>query len=82
MSKRYTAEFKREAVALFWSSGRNVTEVARELGVIPERLRGPDLQTQIRRRWEVCASVFESLERLGRDSARARLGVAQDRLAA
>ncbi|MET8331995.1 transposase, partial [Streptomyces sp. NPDC005181] len=31
--KRYTSEFKRDAVALVRSSGRNVTEVARELGV-------------------------------------------------
>jgi transposase len=40
MSKRYTPEFKRDAVALVRSSGRNVTEVARELGVSPEGLRG------------------------------------------
>lgn len=29
-SKRYTAEFKRDAVALVYSSGKTVTEVARE----------------------------------------------------
>ncbi|MFK4099519.1 transposase [Streptomyces sp. NPDC019531] len=40
MSKRYTPEFKRDAVELVRSSGRNVTEVARELGVSPEGLRG------------------------------------------
>ncbi|MFI9325201.1 transposase [Kitasatospora aureofaciens] len=41
MSKRYTAEFKRDAVALVRSSPhRNVTEIARELGVSPEGLRG------------------------------------------
>ncbi|MFD8705690.1 transposase [Kitasatospora sp. NPDC059648] len=34
LSKRYTAEFKRDAVALVRSSPhRNVTEIARELGV-------------------------------------------------
>ncbi|MGW1530381.1 transposase [Streptomyces sp. NPDC002159] len=33
MSKRYTAEFKRDAVALVHSSGKTVTEVAREIGV-------------------------------------------------
>ena len=39
MSKRYTAEFKRDAVALVRSSGQTVTEVARELGVSAEGLR-------------------------------------------
>jgi len=39
MSKRYSAEFKRDAVALVRSSDRNVTAVARELGVSPEGLR-------------------------------------------
>ncbi|WP_326755212.1 transposase [Streptomyces hirsutus] len=38
-SKRYTAEFKRDAVALVYSSGKTVTEVAREIGVSPEGLR-------------------------------------------
>ncbi|MFB7868159.1 transposase, partial [Streptomyces sp. NPDC056069] len=32
-TKRYTAEFKRDAVALVDSTGRTVTEVARGLGV-------------------------------------------------
>ena len=41
MSKRYTEEFKRDAVALVRSSpDRTVTEIARELGVSPEGLRG------------------------------------------
>jgi transposase len=40
MSKRYTAEFKRDAVALALSSDKTVTEVARDLGVSPEGLRG------------------------------------------
>ncbi|BFO16050.1 hypothetical protein SHKM778_24380 [Streptomyces sp. KM77-8] len=39
-SKRYPEEFKRDAVALVESSGRTVTEVARELGINPESLRG------------------------------------------
>ncbi|WP_405683772.1 transposase [Streptomyces sp. NBC_00057] len=41
MGKRYTAEFKRDAIALVRSSPhRNVTEIARELGVSLEGLRG------------------------------------------
>jgi transposase len=39
-SKRYTAEFKKDAVELVRSSGRTVTEVAREFGVSAEGLRG------------------------------------------
>ncbi|MET9469504.1 transposase [Streptomyces sp. NPDC006544] len=35
-SKRYTAEFKRDAVALVHSSGKTVTEVARDIGVSAE----------------------------------------------
>lgn len=38
-SKRYTPEFKRDAVALVHSSGKTVTEVAREIGVSAEGLR-------------------------------------------
>ncbi|MFD3941124.1 transposase [Streptomyces sp. NPDC058611] len=38
-SKRYTPEFKRDAVALVYSSGRTVTEVARDIGMSSEGLR-------------------------------------------
>ncbi|AXG82703.1 transposase [Streptomyces paludis] len=40
MSKRYAAEFKWDVVALVLSSKKTVTEVARDLGVSPEGLRG------------------------------------------
>ena len=38
-TRRYTEEFKRDAVALFRSSGRSVKAVARELGVSDTSLR-------------------------------------------
>ncbi len=47
MSKRYSAEFKRDAVSLACSPGRNVTEVARELGISSEGLRGWVRQARI-----------------------------------
>ncbi|WP_200261738.1 transposase [Streptomyces sp. HSG2] len=50
MSKRYTAEFKRDAISLVRSSPhRNVTEIARELGVSPQGLRGWVKQARIDR---------------------------------
>ncbi|MDR6981334.1 transposase-like protein [Streptomyces sp. 3330] len=39
-TKRYTEDFKRDAVALVDSSGKTVTPVARELGISSESLRG------------------------------------------
>jgi len=48
-SKRYSAEFKRDAVALALSSEKTVTEVARDLGVSPEGLRGWVKQAKIDR---------------------------------
>jgi transposase len=39
-SKRYSDEYKRDAIELVRSSGRTVTEVARELGISSESLRG------------------------------------------
>jgi transposase len=39
-TKRYTEEFKRDAIALVDFSGRTVTAFARELGISSESLRG------------------------------------------
>ncbi|GGU43417.1 transposase [Streptomyces violascens] len=39
-TKRYTEEFKRDAIALVDSSGKTVTAAARELGTSSESLRG------------------------------------------
>ncbi|MCX5115392.1 transposase, partial [Streptomyces sp. NBC_00378] len=39
-TKRYSEEYKRDAIELVRSSGRTVTEVARELDVSSESLRG------------------------------------------
>jgi transposase len=45
-SRRYSEEFKRDAVALVRSSGRTVTEVAREIGVSAEGLRNWSSRTR------------------------------------
>ncbi|MGR8008106.1 transposase [Streptomyces hypolithicus] len=39
-TKRYSDEYKRDAIELVRSSGRTVTDVARQLGVSSESLRG------------------------------------------
>ncbi|PJE94563.1 hypothetical protein CUT44_30665 [Streptomyces carminius] len=39
-TKRYTEEFKRDAIALVDPSGKTVTAVARELGISSASLRG------------------------------------------
>ncbi|MFD8381737.1 transposase [Streptomyces sp. NPDC059679] len=39
-SERYSEEFKWDAIALARSSSKTITEVARDLGVSPESLRG------------------------------------------
>lgn len=62
MSKRYTAEFKRDAVALALSSDKTVTEVARDLGVSPEGLRGWVKQAKADR-GEGPAGALTSVER-------------------
>jgi transposase len=46
-NKRYSPEFKSDAVELVRSSGRTVNEIARELGVSSEGLRGWVKQARI-----------------------------------
>ncbi|MEU8718706.1 transposase [Streptomyces sp. NPDC048663] len=76
MSKRYSAEFKRDAVALALSSQKTVTEVARDLGVSPEGLRGWVRQAKIDRgegpTGALTSEEREELRRLRRELAEAK----------
>ncbi|WP_431990821.1 transposase [Streptomyces albogriseolus] len=69
-SRRHTEELKRDAVALVRSSGKNVTEVAREIGVSAERLRNWVKQDTIDRGQgapgELTTAEREELRRLRR----------------
>jgi transposase len=58
---RYTDEFKRDAVALFRSSGRPIKEVARELGI-----SDTSLGTWVRQ-WERTAPA-EQVESAGEEA--------------
>ncbi|GAA1935898.1 transposase [Streptantibioticus ferralitis] len=76
MSKRYSAEFKRDAVELALSSDKTVTEVARDLGVSPESLRGWVKQAKIDRGQGPAGALTsderEELRRLRRELAEAK----------
>ncbi|MFJ1549801.1 transposase [Streptomyces sp. NPDC088246] len=71
-TKRYTAEFKRDAIALVDSTGRTVTETARELGVGPESLRNWYRQAKADRGegrpGELATAEREELKRLRRQN--------------
>jgi transposase len=71
-SKRYTAEFKRDTVALVHSPGRTVTEVAREIGMSPEGLRNRVNQDRVDRGQGAAGALTsdekEELRRLGREN--------------
>ncbi|MER6565134.1 transposase [Streptomyces sp. NPDC001093] len=72
-SRRYTEEFKRDAVALVRSSGKTVTEVARQLGVSAEGLRNWVKQDAVDRGQgapgELTTAEREELRRLRRLAA-------------
>ncbi|MFI5677384.1 transposase [Streptomyces cellulosae] len=72
-SKRYSEEFKRDAIALARSSDKTITEVARDLGVSPESLRGWVKRDRIDRgggtSGEFTSAEREELKRLRRQNA-------------
>ncbi len=72
-SRRYSEEFKRDAVALVRSSGKTVTEVAREIGVSAEGLRNWVKQDTIDRGQgtpgELTSAEREELRRQNREQA-------------
>ncbi|GGQ21470.1 transposase [Streptomyces mutabilis] len=71
-TKRYTEEFKRDAIALVDSSGRTVTAIARELGISSESLRGWYRRAKAARakaaRGELTSAEREELRRLRREN--------------
>lgn len=76
-NKRYTAKFKRDAVALVNASpGRTVGEIARELGVSTEGLRSWVTQDRVERGsggGELTTAEWEELRRLRRENSELRM---------
>ncbi|MGW7600495.1 transposase [Streptomyces antimycoticus] len=72
-SKRYSEEFKRDAIALARSSDKTITEVARDLGVSPESLRGWVKRDRVDQgggtSGELTSAEREELKRLRRQNA-------------
>ncbi|MEU3095625.1 transposase [Streptomyces sp. NPDC006967] len=72
-SRRHTEEFKRDAVELALASDKTVTEVARDLGVSAEGLRGWVKQAKADRGQgrpgELTSAEHEELKRLRRQNA-------------
>ncbi|MER5927720.1 transposase [Streptomyces mirabilis] len=72
-TKRYTEEFKRDAIALVDSSGKTVTAIARELGISSQSLRGWYRQAKADRGegrpGELTTQKREELRRLRRQNA-------------
>jgi transposase len=72
-TKRYTEEFKRDAIALVDSSGKTVTAVARELGINSESLHGWYRRAKADRGegapGELTGAEREELKRLRRQNA-------------
>ncbi|MEU1276420.1 transposase [Streptomyces sp. NPDC005799] len=71
-TKRYTEEFKRDAIALVDSSGKTVTGLARELGISSESLRGWYRKAKADRSegtsGELSSAEREELKRLRREN--------------
>jgi len=75
-TKRYTEEFKRDAIALVDSSGKTVTAVARELGISSESLRGWYRKAKTARgqgeSGELASAEREELKRLRKENREQR----------
>ncbi|WP_328625459.1 transposase [Streptomyces sp. NBC_00353] len=73
-TKRYSEEFKRDAVALAYSFDKTITEAARDLGVSPESLLSWVKRDRIDRgeggTGEVTSAEREELKRLRRQNAK------------
>jgi transposase len=68
--RRFSKEFKREAVKLFRESQKNITTIARELGVRPNVLRNWVDMVEAEEKTGLSPDELEELKRLRKEIAR------------
>ena len=73
--RKFTKEFKREAVRLLRTSGRNQTQVARELGVATSVLGTWMAMVEAEEKTGLTPEELEELKRLRKENARLQMEV-------
>jgi transposase len=68
--RRFSKEFKREAVKLFRESGKSITAIARELGVRPNVLRNWTDMVEAEEKTGLSPEELDELKRLRAENAR------------
>jgi transposase len=68
--RRFSKEFKREAVKLFRESGKNITSIAKELGVRPNVLRSWVDMVEAEEKTGLSPEELDELKRLRKENAR------------
>ena len=73
--RKFTKEFKREAVRLLRTSGKNQTQIARELGVATSVLGTWMAMVQAEEKTGLTPDELEELKRLRKENARLHMEV-------
>ena len=73
--RKFTKEFKREAVRLLRTSGKNQTQVARELGVATSVLGTWMAMVEAEEKTGLTPEELEELKRLRKENARLQMEV-------
>lgn len=73
--RKFRKEFKREAVRLLQTSGKPLTEIARELGVHPNVLRSWQEMVKAEEKTGLTPDELEELKQLRKDKARLEMEV-------
>lgn len=68
--RRFSKEFKREAVKLLRDSGKGITQIAKELGLVPSVLRKWSDMVEAEEKAGVSPEELEELKRLRKENAR------------